>query len=73
MYQGEHGGLGTAEALDSLYRIDSAIRESMRTSGVAVTNLFRDVSAGDVDLGHGIIVTEGVRTAFLTQDIQPDP
>ncbi|KAI1089148.1 cytochrome P450 [Rostrohypoxylon terebratum] len=69
----KHGGLGTAEAVDSLYRIDSTIRESMRTSDVAVTNLFRDVSAGEVDLGHGITVTKGVRMAFPTQNIHLDP
>ncbi|KAI0444734.1 cytochrome P450 [Xylaria telfairii] len=69
----KYGGLGTAEAVDSLYRIDSTIRESMRTSDVAVTNLFRDVSAGEVDLGHGITVTKGVRMAFPTQNIHLDP
>ncbi|KAK2595097.1 hypothetical protein QQS21_007182 [Conoideocrella luteorostrata] len=68
-----HSDLGTAEAVDSLYRIDSTIRESMRTSDVAVTNLFRDVSAGQVDLGHGIIVPQGVRIAFPTQNIHLDP
>lgn len=69
----KHAGLGTAEAVDSLYRIDSTIRESMRTSDVAVTNLFRDVSAGEADLGDGIIVTKGVRMAFPTQNIHLDP
>lgn len=68
-----HLGLGTAEAVDSLHRIDSTIRESMRTSDVAVTNLFRDVSAGEVDLGHGITVKQGVRMAFPTQNIHLDP
>lgn len=69
----KHNGLGTAEAVDSLYRIDSAIRESMRTSDVAVTNLFRDVTAGGVDLGHGVTVTKGTRMAFPTQNIHMDP
>ncbi|KAF2963105.1 hypothetical protein GQX73_g10472 [Xylaria multiplex] len=69
----KHGGLGTVEAVDSLYRIDSTIRESMRTSDVAVTNLFRDVSAGKVNLGDGITVTKGVRMAFPTQNIHLDP
>ncbi|KAI1803417.1 cytochrome P450 [Daldinia bambusicola] len=69
----KHAGLGTTEAVDSLYRIDSTIRESMRTSDVAVTNLFRDVSAGEVDLGHGITVTKGIRMAFPTQNIHMDP
>jgi cytochrome P450 len=69
----KHVGLGTAEAVESLYRIDSTIRESMRTSDVAVTNLFRDVSAGEVDLGHGITVPKGVRMAFPTQNIHLDP
>ncbi|KAI2601751.1 cytochrome P450 [Hypoxylon sp. NC1633] len=69
----KHAGLGTAEAVDSLYRVDSAIRESMRTSDVAVINLFRDVSAGEVDLGHGITATKGIRMAFPTQNIHLDP
>ncbi|RYP12159.1 hypothetical protein DL765_007458 [Monosporascus sp. GIB2] len=69
----KHAGLGTAGAVDSLYSIDSTIRESMRTSDVAVTNLFRDVSAGEVDLGDGITVTKGVRMAFPTQNIHLDP
>ncbi|KAI0148061.1 cytochrome P450 [Hypoxylon sp. NC0597] len=69
----KHAGLGTAEAVDSLYRVDSTIRESMRTSDVAVTNLFRDVSAGQIDLGHGIAVAKGVRMAFPTQNIHLDP
>ncbi|KAI1463630.1 cytochrome P450 [Daldinia caldariorum] len=69
----KHTSLGTAEAVDSLCRVGSTIRESMHTSDVAVTNLFRDVSAGEVDLGHGITVTEGIRMAFPTQNIHLDP
>lgn len=69
---GKHAGLATTEAVESLYRIDSTIRESMRISDVAVTNLFRDVSAGEVDLGHDITVTKGVRMAIPTQNIHLD-
>ncbi|GAP82370.1 putative cytochrome P450 [Rosellinia necatrix] len=69
----KHGDLRTPEAVNSLHRIDSTIRESMRTSDVAVTNLFRDVTVGEVSLGFGINVTQGVRMAFPTQSIHLDP
>jgi cytochrome P450 len=66
------GSLGSKASVDALSRIDSALRESMRFSDVAVTNLFRDVIAGEVDIGNGIRVGEGVRMVFPTQDIHHD-
>ncbi|KAK7979957.1 NADP-dependent oxidoreductase domain-containing protein [Apiospora arundinis] len=69
----EHGGLETSESVAALYRIDSALRESMRVSDVAVTNLFRDVTAGEVDIGNGLRVGPGVRMVFPTQNIHQDP
>lgn len=68
-----HNGLSTAEAVDELYRFDSTIRESMRTSDVSVTSLHRDVTSGEMDLGDGIIIREGVRVGFPTQNIHTDP
>lgn len=67
------GGLDTSVAVDALFRADSALRESMRVSDVAVTNLFRDVTAGEVDLGDGLRVGPGVRVVFPTQNIHMDP
>jgi cytochrome P450 len=69
----KHNGLTSKAAVDSLYRIDSALRESMRTSDVAVVNLFRDVTSGQVNIGNGIHVPQGVRFVFPTQNIHLDP
>jgi hypothetical protein len=66
-------GLSTKEAVDSLYRIDSTIRESMRISDVGVTNLPLDVVSGEIDLGNGIQIPPGVRMVFPTQAIHLDP
>ncbi|KAF4633292.1 hypothetical protein G7Y89_g4832 [Cudoniella acicularis] len=69
----KHHGLSTKEAVDSLYRVDSAIRESMRISDVGVTSLPLDVVSGQVDLGNGIHIPPGVRMVFPTQPIHLDP
>lgn len=44
----------------------------MRVSDVSVTNIFRDVTAGEVDVGNGPRVGPGVRMVFPTQDIHLD-
>lgn len=67
-----HGGLDTAEACNALHRADSTIRESMRVSDVFVVNLYRDVVAGQVDIGNGLTMSKGLRMAFPTQDIHLD-
>lgn len=69
----QHGGLDSPEALNDLHRIDSALRESMRVSDVAVTNVFRDVTAGVLDIGSNLCVGPGVRMVLPTQDIHLDP
>ncbi|OAG01871.1 putative Ent-kaurene oxidase [Paraphaeosphaeria sporulosa] len=69
----EFGGLNSSASLDALKRIDSTIRESMRVSDVMVTNIFRDVTSGVVDVGNGLRVGPGVRMLFPTQDIHMDP
>lgn len=69
----QYGGLTTSESVDALKRVDSVLRESMRVSDVMVTNIFRDVTAGEVDLGNGLRVGPGVRMVFPTQDIHMDP
>lgn len=69
----QHHGLPTSESLDALYRLDSALRESMRVSDAVVTGLFRDVAAGEIDIGNGLRVGPGVRMAFPTQNVHLDP
>ncbi|EHL01927.1 putative Ent-kaurene oxidase [Glarea lozoyensis 74030] len=69
----QYGGLTTSASVDALKRVDSVLRESMRISDVSVTNIFRDVTAGEVDIGNGIRVGPGVRMVFPTQDIHLDP
>ncbi|KAH8751346.1 putative Ent-kaurene oxidase [Diaporthe sp. PMI_573] len=69
----KHGGLDSPEAIHDLHRIDSALRESMRVSDVAVTNVFRDVTAGVLDIGSNVRVGPGVRMVLPTQDIHLDP
>lgn len=69
----EHAGLATKEAIDSLYRVDSAMRESMRISDAWVTAFPIDIVSEKVDIGHGIKVPPGIRMAFPTQAIHLDP
>ncbi|KAK3329996.1 cytochrome P450 [Apodospora peruviana] len=73
-YHGDgQGGLANKEAVDRLYRVDSAIRESMRVSDVGVVTLPRDV-VGDkpLDLGGGVVVPPGTRLVYPTQSIHLD-
>ncbi|KAJ8062110.1 hypothetical protein OCU04_008671 [Sclerotinia nivalis] len=69
----KYNGLSTKEAVDSLYRIDSTVRESMRISDVGVTTLPLEVMDRPIDLGNGIIVPRGVRMVFPTQPMHLDP
>jgi cytochrome P450 len=69
----QYDGLTTSASVDALKRVDSVLRESMRVSDVQVTNIFRDVTAGEVDIGNGLRVGPGVRMLFPTQDIHQDP
>ncbi|KAI2602064.1 cytochrome P450 [Hypoxylon sp. NC1633] len=69
----EYPGLATSESVNALFRIDSTLRESMRVSDVAVTNLFRDVTSGEIDVGNGMRIGPGVRMVFPTQNIHLDP
>lgn len=69
----EYSNLSTKEAVGRLYRVDSAIRESMRVSNIAVTALSRDVTAPYLDLGNGLRIPRGVRVVFPTQSIHQDP
>jgi cytochrome P450 len=68
-----YNGLSTPEAVEALHRVDSTIRESMRISDVAVTSLNRDVTSGQLDIGNGVTIPQGVRMTFPTQNIHLDP
>ncbi|GAB1314337.1 hypothetical protein MFIFM68171_04547 [Madurella fahalii] len=68
------GGLASKEAVEKLYRVDSAIRESMRLSDVGAVSLPRDVVGNTpLDLGNGIICPPGTRLMYPTQPIHVDP
>ncbi|PQE06888.1 cytochrome P450 protein [Rutstroemia sp. NJR-2017a BVV2] len=69
----QYDGLTTSASVDALKRVDSVLRESMRVSDVSVTNIFRDVTVGEVDIGNGLRVGPGIRMLFPTQDIHLDP
>lgn len=70
---GHPAGLASNEVVDSFYRLDSAMRESMRVSDVFVYLMFRDVVGTlPLDLGNGIIVPPGTRIVFPTQSIHLD-
>ncbi|KAK4172411.1 cytochrome P450 [Triangularia setosa] len=67
-------GLASKEAVDQLYRTDSAIRESMRLSDVGIVTLPRDVVGNKpLDIGNGIIIPPGTRLVYPTQPMHVDP
>ncbi|KEY73815.1 hypothetical protein S7711_03114 [Stachybotrys chartarum IBT 7711] len=67
-----NGGLGCKDAVASLYRVESALRESMRFSDFSATNLSRDVAADEFDVGNGVMLPKGVRVVFPTLSIHHD-
>lgn len=71
---GEHHGLASREAIESLHRLDSAVRESMRVSDVMVHILPLDVISSSIDLGNDLQITpqSGMRTVFPAQMIHND-
>ncbi|TQS32424.1 hypothetical protein Golomagni_07258 [Golovinomyces magnicellulatus] len=69
----EQDGLSSVGAINSLYRIDSTIRESMRLSAFGIISLPRIVGApGGLDIGDGIVVPPGVRLGVPSQAIHRD-
>ncbi|KAH7311513.1 cytochrome P450 [Stachybotrys elegans] len=68
-----HGSLSTAQAVGDLHRVDSALRESMRVSGISVASLARDVATDSLDLGNGITIPRGTRIMFPSQSMHMDP
>lgn len=72
----EHGGLSTREAIDALYGVDSAVRESMRLNDVMIYLMPVDVVAGEtIDLGPDLQIAAGsdVRSVFPAQMVHMDP
>ncbi|KAF2757490.1 cytochrome P450 [Pseudovirgaria hyperparasitica] len=78
----ENNGLSTREAIDKLYHVDSAIRESMRLNDAFLHTLPFDVVAGSpIELSKGWTISPGsrVRMAYpgrfvhLDPDIYPEP
>ncbi|RYO75688.1 hypothetical protein DL766_007064 [Monosporascus sp. MC13-8B] len=69
----EHGGLSTGEAIDKLYRADSAVRESMRISPFSIIAPIRIVSPGkSLILGNGIVLPPGTRVSAPFQGVHHD-
>jgi hypothetical protein len=69
----KYHGISTKAAVDSLYRVDSTLRESMRLSDPFITSLPMDVMSGKVDLGNEISIPSGIRMVFPTQAMHVDP
>ncbi|KAF7191122.1 Cytochrome P450 monooxygenase [Pseudocercospora fuligena] len=70
----QHGGVWTKEAVNSLLRVDSAIRESMRYSNLADIGMKRQViDPNGVTLGDGTHFPHGVRLAAPNYSIHLDP
>lgn len=71
---GRNQGQYTEEAIGKLYRLDSAIRESMRISAPFIMAFPRVVSPGQgLDLDNGIHIPPGVRIGVPQQAIHRDP
>lgn len=67
--------LSSKEAIDKLYHLDSAVRESMRLNDVMVHLLPLDIISGQpVNIGEGIQISaeSGLRTVFPAQMIHHD-
>ncbi|KAM4056180.1 cytochrome p450 [Hirsutella rhossiliensis] len=69
----ELDGLVTGKAIDKLFRVDSAVRESMRISCFGIISLPRIVGPGQaLDLGSDIKIPPGVRLGIPSQAIHRD-
>ena len=69
-----YGTLGFKEAVDKMWRIDSAVRESLRISPFSVVALPRIVPPGSgLNIGKHILIPPGVRISFPFQAMHHDP
>ncbi|EME83697.1 uncharacterized protein MYCFIDRAFT_137369, partial [Pseudocercospora fijiensis CIRAD86] len=70
----QHNGIWTKEAINSLLRIDSTIRESMRYSNLADLGMKRQViHPNGITLADGTHFPHGIRLAAPTYSIHLDP
>ncbi|KXT00227.1 hypothetical protein AC579_8540 [Pseudocercospora musae] len=68
-----YGGEWRKEVVNELFRIDSAIKESMRLNAIFTVGAIREVTKKDgVDLGDGLRVPYGVRIAAPSVAIHRD-
>jgi cytochrome P450 len=67
--------LGSKDTIDSLHRLDSTLRESMRLSAISIVSVARDVVGQELDLGldGGLKIPQGVRVVFPSQPMHMDP
>ncbi|KAI0869647.1 cytochrome P450 [Hypoxylon argillaceum] len=73
---GKHGnGISTSAELDHLYRLDSAIRESMRVSTFPIISFMRIVSPNTdgLSLDDGTRIPPGTRIGVPSRAIHRDP
>ncbi|OAL70062.1 hypothetical protein A7D00_5591 [Trichophyton violaceum] len=71
----QYQGLSSKEAIDKLYCLDSAVRESMRLNDVMVHLLPLDIISGQpINIGEGIQISaeSGLRTVFPAQMVHHD-
>lgn len=70
----EAGGEFSKNAINSMYRVDSAIRESMRISHLGDVGVRRDIIAeGGVDVGDDLHLPKGAKVVFPNHGIHNDP
>ncbi|KAI0474677.1 cytochrome P450 [Xylaria cf. heliscus] len=71
---GKFNGLSTKQAVDSLYRIDSTVRESMRVSPFRIVSLTHIVAPGEgLDIGNGLRIPAGSRIGVPSYAVHLDP
>ncbi|GAW24147.1 hypothetical protein ANO14919_137280 [Xylariales sp. No.14919] len=74
LIKNEYGGIGSKEAVDKMYRVDTAVRESLRISLFSVVALPRIVSPGrGLDVGDNTHIPPGVGISFPFQARHHDP
>lgn len=70
----ESGGEFTKNAINSMFRIDSTIRETMRYTTLGDVALRREVIAPEgIDLSNGVHIPKGTRVATANTAIHQDP
>ncbi len=73
LIKNEYGSIGLKGAVDKMYRVDSAVRESLRISPFSVVALPRIVAGSGLNIGNDILIPPGVRISFPFQAMHHDP